>query len=64
MFEALQESLSTAIRSLRGRGKLTESNMREGLRLVERSLLEADVHFEVVRPSWTASRPMRWGNGF
>ena len=35
MFESLQENLSSAIRTLRGRGRLTESNMREGLALVQ-----------------------------
>lgn len=49
MFESLQENLSAAIRALRGRGKLTESNIREGLELVRRALLEADVSVEVAR---------------
>ena len=49
MFETLQGSLTSAIRTLRGRGKLTESNMREGLRLVQTALLEADVSFSVVK---------------
>jgi signal recognition particle subunit SRP54 len=49
MFEALQEGLSSAFKSLRGQGKLTETNMRDGLKLVERSLLEADVSFAVAR---------------
>ncbi|MCL2306231.1 MAG: signal recognition particle protein [Planctomycetaceae bacterium] len=49
MFESLQESLSSAIRSLRGRGRLTESNMRDGLKLVQQSLLEADVSVSVVK---------------
>ena len=49
MFESLQENLSSAIKSLRGRGRLTESNMREGLALVETALLEADVSIEVVK---------------
>jgi signal recognition particle subunit SRP54 len=49
MFESLQENLSSALRTLRGRGKLTEANMREGLRLVEQALLEADVSFPVVK---------------
>src|SRR5919106_4540701 len=49
MFEALQDGLSTAFKTLRGQGKLSESNMRDGLKLVERSLLEADVSFTVVR---------------
>ncbi|MCH2114391.1 MAG: signal recognition particle protein [Pirellulales bacterium] len=49
MFETLQDGLSGALRSLRGQGKLSESNMRDGLKLVEKSLLEADVSFPVVQ---------------
>ena len=49
MFEALQDSLGGALKSLRGQGKLSEANMRDGLKLVERSLLEADVSYSVVR---------------
>jgi len=49
MFESLQQGLLSAIRTLRGRGKLTEANMREGLRLVEQALLEADVSYSVVK---------------
>ena len=49
MFEALQDGLNSALKTLRGHGKLSEANMRDGLKLVERSLLEADVSFPVVR---------------
>jgi len=49
MFETLQNSLMSAIKSLRGKGKLTEANMREGLELVRQSLLEADVSLPVVK---------------
>ena len=49
MFNSLQDGLQSAFKSLTGKGKLTESNMREGLRLVEQSLLEADVSIQVVR---------------
>jgi signal recognition particle subunit SRP54 len=49
MFESLQEGLQSAFKSLRGKGKLTESNMRDGLQMVERSMLEADVSYEVVQ---------------
>ena len=48
MFDNLSNSLTSAINSLRGRGKLTESNMREGLRDVRTALLEADVAYDVV----------------
>jgi signal recognition particle subunit SRP54 len=49
MFESLQENLGSALRALRGRGRLTESNMRDGLQLVQRALLEADVSLSVVK---------------
>jgi signal recognition particle subunit SRP54 len=47
MFESLSASLSSAINSLRGRGKLTAANMREGLEQVKTALLEADVAYDV-----------------
>lgn len=49
MFESIQEGLGTALRNLRGKGKLSESNMRDGLALVQQALLEADVNYDVVR---------------
>jgi len=49
MFDSLQDGLKAAFKSLRGKGKLSEANMRDGLRLVEQSLLEADVSYSVVK---------------
>jgi len=49
MFESLQENLQSALKTLRGKGKLSEANMRAGLQLVERSLLDADVSYSVVQ---------------
>jgi len=49
MFESLRDGLTSAMKSLRGHGKLTEGNMRDGLKLVEQSLLEADVSYSVVQ---------------
>jgi signal recognition particle subunit SRP54 len=49
MFESLQTSLQSALKNLAGKGKLTEANMREGLKKVEASLLEADVGYSVVQ---------------
>jgi signal recognition particle subunit SRP54 len=49
MFQSLQEGLQSAFKSLQGKGKLTESNMRDGIALVERSLVEADVSIDVVK---------------
>jgi signal recognition particle subunit SRP54 len=48
MFEGIQKSLSDAFKKLRGRGRLTEANIHEGLREVRKALLEADVNFNVV----------------
>lgn len=49
MFDTLSDGLQSAFKSLRGKGKLTEGNMREGLDIVQRSLLEADVSYPVVQ---------------
>ena len=49
MFESLTENINSALKTLRGRGRLTESNMRDGLDLVQRALLEADVSFSVAK---------------
>lgn len=49
MFETLHDGLYAAFKSLRGKGKLTEANMREGLRIVEQSMLEADVSYSAVQ---------------
>ncbi|QDV65661.1 signal recognition particle protein [Crateriforma conspicua] len=48
MFESLSDGLQGAFKSLSGKGKLTESNMREGLELVKQSLLDADVSYSVI----------------
>jgi signal recognition particle subunit SRP54 len=49
MFQSLQEGLMSAFKTLQGKGKLTEANMRDGIAMVERSLVEADVNIDVVR---------------
>ena len=49
MFDSLQQGMQAAFKSVRGKGKLTERNMRDGLQLVEEAMLEADVSFEVVQ---------------
>jgi signal recognition particle subunit SRP54 len=49
MFEKLSERLQGVVNSLRGRGKLTESNIEEAVRAVRIALLEADVHINVVK---------------
>ena len=49
MFESLTQRLSGTIERLRGRGRLTEENIREALREVRMALLEADVALPVVQ---------------
>ncbi|MDW8223004.1 MAG: signal recognition particle protein [Gemmatales bacterium] len=49
MFETIQEALGSALQKLIGRGRLTESNIREGLEEVRRALLEADVNYHVAQ---------------
>jgi len=48
MFEGLQRTLGEALKKLRGRGRISESNVREGLQEVRKALLEADVNYTVV----------------
>jgi signal recognition particle subunit SRP54 len=49
MFDSLTEKLSSALRNLRGVGKLSEENMAAALGEVRAALLSADVHFKVAR---------------
>lgn len=49
MFENLSEKLQRVFKNLRGEGKLTPENMEAALREIRVALLEADVHFRVVK---------------
>ena len=49
MFENLSSKLETVFKKLRGHGKLTQENIQEALKEVRMALLEADVHFRVVK---------------
>jgi len=49
MFDSLSEKLEGAFKRLKGHGTLSEKNISEGLREVRMALLEADVHFKVVK---------------
>lgn len=49
MFESLSQRLSGTLQRLRGRGRLSEENIRESLREVRVALLEADVALPVVQ---------------
>src|SRR6516165_9907937 len=47
MFEGIQRGLGEALKKLRGRGRITEDNVREGMREVRKALLDADVNYTV-----------------
>lgn len=49
MLESLSEKLSRAFSVFRNKGKLSESDIKEGMRQIKLALLEADVNFKVVR---------------
>ena len=49
MFSNLSEKLNNAFKKFKSKGKLTEADVKEGMREVKLALLEADVNFKVVR---------------
>lgn len=50
MFDQLGDRLQKTFKTLRGRGRLTEDNIKDALREVRIALLEADVALKVVKP--------------
>lgn len=48
-FEGLTEKLSSAFKKLRGKGRLSESDVKEAMREIRLALLEADVSYKVVK---------------
>ncbi|MBQ8818166.1 MAG: signal recognition particle protein [Clostridia bacterium] len=49
MFQSLSEKLENAFRKFKSKGKLTESDIKAGMREIKLALLEADVNFKVVK---------------
>ena len=49
MFENLQETLTKALDKIKGYGKITEDNIKDVLREIKISLLEADVNYQIVK---------------
>lgn len=49
MFQSLSDKLSAAFKKFRSKGKLTEADVKAGMREIKLALLEADVNFKVVR---------------
>lgn len=49
MFDNLTDRLSNSFKALQGKNKLSEANIKEAIREVRRSLLEADVALDVIK---------------
>ena len=49
MFDSLSDKLQRVFKNLRGEGKLSAENMEAALKEIRMALLEADVHFKVVK---------------
>ena len=49
MFDALTEKFDALVKSLSGRGRITEANISDALREVRKALLEADVNYNVAK---------------
>jgi signal recognition particle subunit SRP54 len=49
VFESLTEKFNSVFRSLSGRGRITEANISDAMHDVRKALLEADVHYNVVK---------------
>jgi signal recognition particle subunit SRP54 len=48
-FEGLTSKLQETLKKLRGKGKLSENDIKDAMREVKRALLEADVNFKIVK---------------
>ena len=49
MFQSLSDKLNNAFKKFRSKGKLTEADVKVGMREIKLALLEADVNFKVVK---------------
>ena len=49
MFEGLSDRLTETLKKVRGKSKITEDNIKDSLKEIRQSLLEADVNFKVVK---------------
>ena len=49
MFEGLQDKFQEVFRRLKGEGKITQEHLQAALKQIRLALLEADVHFKVVK---------------
>jgi len=62
IFEGLSNKLQEAMKKLRGKGRVTEKDVKEMMREIKLALLEADVNFKVVKDfiSKVSERAMFW----
>ena len=58
-FESLTEKLSATFRRLRGKGRISEADVKVAMKEIKMALLEADVNFKVVK-NFVASVTERW----
>ncbi|GAY74503.1 signal recognition particle, subunit Ffh SRP54 [Sporolactobacillus inulinus] len=49
-FESLSDRLQATMKKIRGRGKVSENDVKQMMREIRLALLEADVNFKVVKP--------------
>ena len=49
IFESLSDKMMGSFKKLKGQRKISESNIEEAIKEIRLSLLEADVHFKVVK---------------
>lgn len=49
MFESLSDKITNSVKKLRGQNRISESNVEDSIKEIRLSLLEADVHFKVVK---------------
>ena len=60
-FEGLSEKLAAAFKKLRGKGRLTEADVKDAMREIRLALLEADVSYKVVKDFVkTVTEPAAW----
>ena len=60
-FESLTDRLNGVFKKLRGKGKLTEADIKAAMREVRMALLEADVNYKLPKTSALRSLSVPWG---
>ena len=62
-FESLSDKLASVFKKLRGKGKLTEQDIKDAMREVRMALLEADVNYKVAKDFIARRHRARHGTG-